>query len=105
MFRLVKERRILAEGKKMRINTRLFEAIATLIGTTIGAGVLGIPYVVAQSGLAVGLLHIIIIGTAAIMVNLLLGEIVLRTKGNHQLSGYAAKSLGEGGKKLMTLAM
>src|SRR3989338_3015453 len=105
MFRLVKERRILAEGKKMRLNTRLFEAIAMLIGTTNGAGVLGIPYVVAQSGLAVGLLHIIIIGTAAIMVNLLLGEIVLRTKGNHQLSGYAAKYLGEGGKKLMTLAM
>jgi len=61
--------------------------------------------VVAQSGLAVGLLHIIIIGAAAIIVNLLLGEIVLRTKGNHQLTGYAAKYLGETGRKLMTLAM
>lgn len=81
------------------------EAIATLIGTTIGAGVLGIPYVVAQSGLLVGMLHIIIIGAAVIIVNLLLGEIVLRTKGNHQLTGYAAKYLGKTGKRLMTLAM
>ncbi len=89
----------------MRLNSKLLEAVATLIGTTIGAGILGIPYVVAQSGLAVGLLHIIIIGTAAIMVNLLLGEIVLRTKGNHQLTGYAAKYLGKTGKRLMTLAM
>lgn len=84
---------------------RFFEAVATLVGTTIGAGVLGIPYVVAKSGLAVGLLHIIIIGTAVMLVNLMLGEVVLRTKGNHQLTGYADKYLGSNGKRLMTLAM
>ena len=28
----------------------LFEAIATLIGTIIGAGILGIPFVFAQAG-------------------------------------------------------
>ncbi|MBI2141456.1 hypothetical protein HYU16_03455 [Candidatus Woesearchaeota archaeon] len=84
---------------------RLFEAVATLVGTTIGAGVLGIPYVVAKSGIAVGLLHIIIIGSAVLLVNLLLGELVLRTKGNHQLTGYAEKYLGSTGKRLMALAM
>ena len=87
------------------MNRSFLEAIATLIGTTIGAGVLGLPYVVAKSGLAVGLLYIIIIGAAVIIVNLLLGEIVLRTKGNHQLTGYAGKYLGKTGKRLMTLAM
>ena len=84
---------------------RFLEAVATLMGTTIGAGVLGIPYVVAKSGLAVGLLHIIIIGAAVMLVNLLLGEVVLRTKGNHQLTGYAEKYLGTAGKRLMALAM
>ncbi|MBI2581179.1 hypothetical protein HYV85_05250 [Candidatus Woesearchaeota archaeon] len=84
---------------------RFLEAVATLVGTTIGAGVLGIPYVVAKSGLAVGLLHIIIIGAAVMLVNLLLGEVVLRTKGNHQLTGYAEKYLGKNGKRLMALAM
>ena len=87
------------------MNKRFLEAVATLIGTTIGAGVLGIPYVVAKSGLAVGLLHIIIIGAAVMLVNLLLGEVVLRTKGNHQLTGYAEKYLGTAGKRLMALAM
>ncbi len=84
---------------------RFLEAVATLVGTTIGAGVLGIPYVVAQSGLLAGLLHIIIIGAAVMLVNLMLGEVVLRTKGNHQLTGYAEKYLGKAGKKLMTVTM
>lgn len=84
---------------------RFLEAVATLTGTTIGAGVLGIPYVVAQSGVLIGLLHIVIIGTAVMLVNLLLGEVVLRTKGNHQLTGYAEKYLGNAGKRLMALMM
>ncbi len=87
------------------MNKRFPEAVATLIGTTIGAGVLGIPYVVAQAGLAVGLLHIIIIGVAVILVNLMLGEVVLRTNGNHQLTGYAEKYLGKNGKRLMAFSM
>ena len=87
------------------MNKRFLEAVATLVGTTIGAGVLGIPYVVAKSGLAVGLLHIIIIGAAVILVNLMLGEVALRTKGNHQLTGYAEKYLGKAGKTVMTLSM
>ncbi len=84
---------------------RFFEAVATLVGTTIGAGVLGIPYVVAQSGVLIGLLHILIIGTAVMLVNLLLGEVVTRTRGNHQLTGYAGKYLGTTGKRLVTITM
>jgi len=87
------------------MDRRFFEAVATLVGTTIGAGVLGIPYVVAKSGLAVGLLHIIIIGVAVMTVNLLLGEVVLRTKGNHQLTGYAEKYLGRTGKTVLAFTM
>ncbi|MBI2145674.1 hypothetical protein HYU18_05150 [Candidatus Woesearchaeota archaeon] len=84
---------------------RFFEAVATLIGTTVGAGVLGIPYVAAQAGIAIGLAHIVIIGVAVIALNLLLAEIVLKTRGNHQLTGYAEKYLGREGKRAMTLAM
>jgi tyrosine-specific transport protein len=87
------------------MNARFFEAVATLVGTVIGAGVLGIPYVVAQSGLGVGLLYIVGIGLAVMLSNLLLGEVVLSTKGNHQLTGYAEKYLGSKGKMIMALAM
>ncbi|MAG19989.1 hypothetical protein CL618_00985 [archaeon] len=84
---------------------RGFEAIATLVGTVIGAGVLGIPYVVAQSGFFTGLVNIILIGVLILILKLYLGEVVLRTKGNHQLTGYAEKYLGKTGKKIMTFVM
>jgi len=83
----------------------VLEAIATLVGVVIGAGILGIPYVVAKSGFLVGALNIIVIGLLVLFVNLFMGEIVLRTKGNHQLTGYAEKYLGMNGKMLMTVSM
>src|SRR3989338_3477883 len=81
----------------------VFEAIATLTGTTIGAGILGIPYVVARAGFLMGLMEIILIGLAILLLNLFLGEVVLRTEGNHQLTGYAEKYLGKNGKKVMVV--
>jgi tyrosine-specific transport protein len=83
----------------------LFEAIATLVGLIIGAGILGIPYVVAKSGILIGALNILAIGLVMIFVNLFVGEIVLRTKGNHQMAGYAEKYLGKKGKWLMAAAV
>tara|TARA_Y100000310_G_scaffold328746_1_gene397377 strand:- start:2509 stop:3624 length:1116 start_codon:yes stop_codon:yes gene_type:complete len=79
-------------------------ATATFIGTIIGAGILGIPYVVSQSGFLIGLSHIIIVGLILMLVNLYLGEIALRTPANHQLTGYASIYLGKKGKLLMFLA-
>ncbi len=84
---------------------KLFIAIATLMGTIIGAGILGIPYVVAKAGFLTGLVVIIGIGIAAMVVNLYLGEVILRTKGAHQLPGYAFKYLGKWGKDILTLSM
>lgn len=82
-----------------------FEAFATLIGTVVGAGILGAPYVIAKAGFLTGLLAIIIVGFAVTLMHLYLGEIVLRTKGKHQLTGYAEKYLGKKGKYFMTLSM
>ncbi len=87
------------------VKKQFLEAIATLTGLVIGAGVLGIPYVVAKAGFLTGLINIVLIGLAVLVINLYVGEIVLRTKGNHQLAGYAEKYLGKTGKKFMTFSM
>ena len=79
----------------------LLEAISILVGTIIGAGILGIPYVVAQAGFITGLVILAVISFTVIMINLYLGEIVLSTKARHQLTGYAEKYLGKFGKYLM----
>jgi amino acid permease len=83
---------------------RLLTGIAILVGTCIGAGVLGIPYVAAQSGFVIALVYIILIGILILTVNLYLGEISLRTKGKHQLPGYAKKYLGKRWRWVMEFA-
>ena len=80
-------------------------AATTMIGSIIGAGVLGLPYVLSQSGLTSGMIHLFGIGLLLLIVNLALGEIILRTKGNHQLSGYTGKYLGKWGKHIIAGAI
>ncbi len=86
-------------------NKLFYSAVATLIGTTMGAGILGMPYVIAKSGFLTGTLLIVCLGLLMMGLNLALGEVVLRTKGNHQLAGYAERYLGKWGKYLMSLSM
>ena len=75
-----------------------------LAGGCIGAGVLGIPYVASQAGFFITLLYILIIGGLILLVNLYLGEIELRTKGDHQLIGYVERYLGKVPRHVMEFA-
>jgi len=80
-------------------------ALSTLIGTIVGAGVFGIPYVIAKSGIAPGFFYFFILGGTVLLIHLFLGEIVLRTKGRQRLIGYSQKYLGKWGKLLITIAV
>jgi len=84
-----------------RKNISLWEATALLV--PIGAGVLGIPYAVAQVGLFIGILYIIILGGIMMALNLLVGEIMVRTKGKKQLVGLAKRYLGTTGQVFMSV--
>ena len=57
-----------------------------------------------QSGFPIGLAHLILLTAIMLYLVLCLGEIALRTKQNHQLTGYAEKYLGSVGKKITFLA-
>jgi len=52
------------------MNSSVFRSCCILCGTVIGAGVLGIPYVIAQAGFLTGLLLIFILGIATLFINL-----------------------------------
>ena len=86
-------------------NAKFLKATATLTGTVIGAGILGVPYVVSKTGFLYGSLIILLIGIVFLYLNLFLAEIALRTKGKHQLSGYVERYLGPWGKRGMTFSM
>ncbi|PIT88343.1 MAG: hypothetical protein COU29_00940 [Candidatus Magasanikbacteria bacterium CG10_big_fil_rev_8_21_14_0_10_36_32] len=79
------------------------EAVFMITGMTIGAGILGLPYVVAQVGLIIGLIYILVLGLVVMMLNLIIGEIAVRTKENFQIPGFAGRYLGCWAKRLMSL--
>ena len=87
------------------MKSKFFPALAVLVGTTVGAGFLGIPYVVSRSGFLPGIGYLIFVAVLMLFMKLYLGEVILRTHGNHQLTGYAGKYLGKTGKILMFFAM
>lgn len=72
----------------------LFESSATLIGTVIGAGILSIPYAMAQVGFWVGTLMLVVLGSVMMLRHLMLAEITLRTPHVHQTPGYSGIYLG-----------
>lgn len=87
------------------MKSKFFPALATFVGTIIGAGFLGMPYVISKSGFFIGVIYLVLIAAIFLLVKLYLGEVSLRTKGNHQLTGYAEKYLGKKAKILMFLAV
>lgn len=80
-------------------------ASSVLIGSCIGGGVLGLPYVAAKSGFFLTLIYIIGVGGLIYLVNSFLGEVILRTKGKHQLIGYTERYLGRNAKHIMEFAV
>ncbi len=83
----------------------LLEAIATMVGTIVGAGILGIPYVFARAGFWTGSLVLLLVGAAMMLMKLLYGEMALRTRGDHQISGYAQIYLGKWAKYIVSVVL
>ncbi len=79
------------------------EAVFMITGMTIGAGVLGIPYVVSQVGLLIGLVYIVVLGIVMLSLNLMVGEVAVRTKKSLQTPGFAGKYLGTWAKELLSV--
>ena len=78
-------------------------AISTLIGTAVGAGVFGLPFVVSKAGFVPALILLIILGAIMILLALMYGEVTLRTTNKGRLVGYCEKYIGKNGKRAATL--
>ena len=73
---------------------RFWFAVATLVGSTIGIGMYGIPFVFVKSSLSVGLFFFCLVTLLILCTNLLYGEVILRTHRRHQFVGYVHHYLG-----------
>lgn len=78
------------------------EAVFMITGMTIGAGILGLPYVAAAAGLAVGIGYLVVLGVVMLGYNLMLGSIATRARQHLQLQGLAGKYLGRWAKIILS---
>lgn len=85
--------------KEQLIDRQFLTAMATLVGTAIGAGIFGLPYVVAKAGFFPSLMLIFLLGMMMLLSNLMYGEVILRTRGHCRLVSCAHKYMGENGKR------
>jgi len=73
---------------------KFFLPVGMLVGTIVGAGVFALPYVFQRSGFGIGLVYLFLSAVVYIYVYLLYSDIILRTKKEHRLVGYAHFYLG-----------
>lgn len=88
-----------------RFNLRFFRAVASLVGTTIGAGMFALPYILAHSGLVFFLTLLLVVSFLSTSLNSFYARVIVKTKGDHQLPGYAAIYLGKWGKALALFSL
>ncbi len=81
------------------------QATSVLIGTIVGAGIFGLPYVFAQGGFLLGLFYLLLLAGVFLIVKLCYAEIILRTSENLEMSGYVERYLGKLGKTIVTLCL
>ena len=95
MLQIIENKKIILHQGVYKKPVSIGDAVFMITGMTIGAGVLGVPYVVAQVGLKIGIAYILILGLVMLSLNLMLGEIAVRTKESLQISGLVGKYLGK----------
>ncbi|PIR03873.1 MAG: hypothetical protein COV59_04370 [Candidatus Magasanikbacteria bacterium CG11_big_fil_rev_8_21_14_0_20_39_34] len=86
-------------------DTSLLYGISLIMSGTIGAGILGLPYVISKVGVFIGVILIVCIGALMMGLNVLVGQVSICTKEKFQLVGLANKYLGKGGEWAMALVM
>ena len=104
-MKMIEEKQLVLHKGIYKPIASVSEAIFMITGMTIGAGVLGIPYVVAQVGLKIGLLYIVILGAVILAMNLMLGDIAVRTKEELQIPGLAGKYLGKWARYVLSVTI
>lgn len=79
---------------------KFLKALAVFLGTVIGVGIFGLPFVALKAGFFIVFFYFLFITLITTLVFFLYSEVVLGTKGIHRLPGYVGEYLGEKYKKI-----
>ena len=78
---------------------RFLKALAVFLGTIIGVGIFGLPFVASKAGFSTVVVYFLVMAGIAILINIIYSEIVFGTKEQHRFPGYVQKYLGLKWKK------
>lgn len=78
-------------------------ALGTHIGTIVGVGVFGLPYVFHQAGSIVGLIELVVVTVMTVLITLMYAEITIQTPGRHRFVSYIGRFLGPSGRVCATI--
>ncbi len=88
----------------MAAQARTWQAVLLLIGTIVGVGMFGIPFVFGRAGFLTGVAELAFLTAATVIVHLAYAEVVGRTAGLHRLPGYVSLYLGRAAGGLARLS-
>lgn len=84
----------------MRINKSFIKALSFFLGTVIGVGIFGLPFVALKAGFFVVVLYFLLAVQITILVHYFYGEVILATKKKHRLPGYVGEYFGRKWKNI-----
>lgn len=85
-------------------NKNFWLAVFALVGTTIGAGIFSLPYAFFKAGFIISAIEFIVLVAAVLLIQLIIGEIALRTKGKKRFISYAEEYLSYKWKLFVTIS-
>lgn len=81
-----------------------YTAVATLVGSIVGVGILGMPFAVAKVGFMPGMVMLAVLALVNVALLLMYAELTLRTSEDHEIPGYGGLYLGHN-SQLASLAL
>lgn len=81
------------------------KALAIFLGTIIGVGIFGLPFVAYKAGFFIVTFYFILMVSIVIWINLIYAEVVLADKKVCRFPGYVGEYLGEKWKKISFIVM
>lgn len=81
------------------------KALAVFLGTIVGVGIFGLPFVAYKAGFFIVTFYFILMTSIVIWVNLIYAEVVLADKKIRRFPGYVGEYLGEKWKKTSFIVM
>lgn len=87
-----------------KLGKNFWLAVFSLVGTTIGAGIFALPYVFSRAGFIFGFTELLILTALMLLIQLMVGEIALRTRGKKRILGYSELYLNKIWHRMLTIS-